>query len=187
MTDIRQLSTAELEQGLDDILQSPKDNGALELIVRRPEVDEREVLAEGQLDTAEGLVGDNWKARGSRHMPDGSADPEMQLNIMNARVVALVADDPGRRDLAGDQLYLDMDLSYENLPPGTQLELGEAIIEVTEPPHTGCKKFAARFGKDAMVFVNSGMGKTLNFRGINAKVVQSGNIRQGDVASKVRP
>jgi hypothetical protein len=187
MTDIRQLSTAELEQGLDDILQSPKDNGALELIVRRPEVDEREVLAEGQLDTAEGLVGDNWKARGSRHMPDGSADPEMQLNIMNARVVALVADDPGRRDLAGDQLYLDMDLSYENLPPGTQLELGEAIIEVTEPPHTGCKKFAARFGKDAMVFVNSGMGKKLNFRGINAKVVQSGNIRQGDVASKVRP
>ena len=187
MTDIRQLSTAELEQGLDDILQSPKDNGALELIVRRPEVDEREVLAEGQLDTAEGLVGDNWKARGSRHMPDGSADPEMQLNIMSARVVALVADDPGRRDLAGDQLYLDMDLSYENLPPGTQLELGEAIIEVTEPPHTGCKKFAARFGKDAMVFVNSGMGKKLNFRGINAKVVQSGNIRQGDVASKVRP
>jgi hypothetical protein len=124
MTDIRQLSTAELEQGLDDILQSPKDNGALELIVRRPEVDEREVLAEGQLDTAEGLVGDNWKARGSRHMPDGSADPEMQLNIMNARVVALVADDPGRRDLAGDQLYLDMDLSYENLPPGNQRQGG---------------------------------------------------------------
>jgi hypothetical protein len=117
-------------------------------------------------------------------MPDGAADPEMQLNIMNARVVALVAVDPDRRDLAGDQLYLDMDLSYENLPPGTQLELGDAIIEVTEPPHTGCKKFAARFGKDAMVFVNSGMGKKLNFRGINAKVVRSGNIKTGDVARK---
>lgn len=185
MTEIRQLNTEELEQGLDNILQSPKDGGSLELIVRRPAVDEREVMAEGRLDTDEGLVGDNWKARGSRHMPDGAADPEMQLNIMNSRVVSLVADDPDRRDLAGDQLYLDLDLSYENLPPGTRLELGDAIIEVTEPPHTGCKKFAARFGKDAIVFVNAGMGKKLNFRGINAKVIKSGDIRAGDVAKKV--
>jgi hypothetical protein len=185
MTGFRQLNTEELEQGLDNILQSPKDGGSLDLIVRRPAVDEREVVAEGRLDTEEGLVGDNWKARGSRHMPDGAADPEMQLNIMNARVVSLVADNPDRRDLAGDQLYLDMDLSYDNLPPGTKLELGDAIIEVTEPPHTGCKKFAARFGKDAIVFVNTGMGKKLNFRGINAKVIKSGDIKAGDVARKV--
>ncbi|NIL93934.1 MAG: MOSC domain-containing protein [Woeseiaceae bacterium] len=180
----RQLSTEELEQGLDHILASPKDSGALELIVRRPEVDVRESLAEGRLDTDEGLVGDNWRARGSGHMPDGSADPEMQLNIMNARVASLVADGPDRRELAGDQLYLDMDLSPDNLPPGTQLEIGGAVIEVTEPPHTGCRKFAARFGKDAVVFVNSGPGKKLNFRGINAKVVRSGDIRVGDVARK---
>jgi hypothetical protein len=184
MTDIRQLSTDELEQGLDHILRSPKDNGALELIVRRPDVDGREVLTDGQLDTEQGLIGDNWLARGSRHTPDGSADPEMQLNVMNSRVAALVADDPGRRHLAGDQLYLDMDLSDENLPPGTQLELGDAIIEITEPPHTGCKKFAARFGNDAVVFVNSGLGKKLNFRGINARVVKSGSIKNGDIARK---
>lgn len=109
----------------------------------------------------------------------------MQLNIMNARVVALVADGAERRELAGDQLYLDMDLSAENLPPGTQLALGDAVIEVTEPPHTGCKKFAARFGVEAMVFVNSGMGKKLNFRGINAKVTKSGDIKVGDVARKL--
>ncbi len=109
----------------------------------------------------------------------------MQLNIMNARVVALVADDPDRRELAGDQLYLDMDLSGENLPPGTRLEIGNAVIEVTEPPHTGCRKFAERFGKDAVVFVNSGRGKHLNFRGINAKVVQSGGIKVGDTAKKL--
>jgi hypothetical protein len=181
----RHLTTAELEQGLDNILASPKDNGALELIVRRPEVDERESLAEGRLDTEQGLVGDNWLRRGSRHTADGAADPEMQLNIMNARVVALVADDPGRRDLAGDQLYLDMDLSDDNLPPGTRLAIGDAVIEVTEPPHTGCRKFADRFGKDAVVFVNSGRGKQLNFRGINAKVVRSGDIRVGDVARKL--
>ena len=181
----RHLTTAELEQGLDNILASPKDNGTLELIVRRPEVDERESLAEGRLDTEQGLVGDNWLRRGSRHTADGAADPEMQLNIMNARVVALVADDPGRRELAGDQLYLDMDLSDDNLPPGTRLAIGDAVIEVTEPPHTGCRKFADRFGKDAVVFVNSGRGKPLNFRGINAKVVRSGDIRVGDVASKL--
>jgi hypothetical protein len=181
----RQLTTEELEQGLDDILASPKDNGALELIVRRPEVDARESLAEGRLDTKQGLVGDNWLSRGSGHMPDGAADPEMQLNIMNARIAALVADEPDRRELAGDQLYLDMDLSDENLPPGTQLEIGDAVIEVTEPPHTGCKKFAERFGKDAVVFVNSGRGKALNFRGINAKVVRSGGIRVGDTARKL--
>lgn len=181
----RQLTTAELEQGLEHILASPKDKGALELIVRRPAVDGREVLSEGRLDIEQGLIGDNWLARGSKHMPDGAADPEMQLNIMNSRVVALVADHLDRRDLAGDQLYLDLDLSGDNLPPGTRLAIGDAIIEVTEPPHTGCKKFAQRFGKDAMVFVNSGMGKKRNFRGINARVVRSGDIRVGDIASKL--
>lgn len=185
MTLAKQLGTEELEQGLDNILQSPKDDGVLELIVRRPAVDQREVVSEGVLDREQGLIGDNWLSRGSRHMPDGAADPEMQLNIMNARVVALVADDPERRSLAGDQLYLDMDLSADNLPPGMRLVIGDAIIEVTEPPHTGCKKFAARFGKDAIVFVNAGMGKKLNLRGINAKVVQSGGIRTGDVARKL--
>jgi hypothetical protein len=186
MTTARQLTTAELEQGLNDILQSPKDEGVIDLIVKRPDVDQREVASRGRLDTEQGLVGDNWLSRGSRHMPDGVADPEMQLNIMNSRVVALVADDPERRNLAGDQLYLDMDLSGENLPPGTQLAIGDAIIEITEPPHTGCKKFAARFGCDAMVFVNSGPGKILNFRGINARGLQSGDIKAGDVARKVQ-
>lgn len=185
MTELRQLGKQELEQGLEHILLSPKDNGTLELIVRRPGVDARESLAAGRLDTVHGLVGDNWLERGSRHMPDGRADPEMQLNIMNARVSRLVASDPGRQELAGDQLYLDLDLGRDNLPPGTRLAIGDAIIEVTAPPHTGCKKFAARFGVDAMVFVNSGMGKQRNFRGINAKVVRSGDIRVGDLARKL--
>lgn len=185
MTTGRQLSTEELEQGLEAILRSPRDDGRLELIVKRPDIDQRVAVTQGRLDTGQGLVGDNWLTRGCGHMPDGTADPDMQLNIMNARVVALVADDPARRELAGDQLYLDLDLSYENLPPGTQLAIGDAVIEVTEPPHTGCKKFAARFGRDAMVFVNSGMGKKLNFRGINAKVIRSGDIKVGDVARKL--
>ena len=179
------LSADQLEKGVDHILDSPQEDGELQLIVRRPDVDQRETPDVARLDVKEGLVGDNWLARGSRHMPEGVADPEMQLNIMNARVVDLVAQAEDRWALAGDQLFVDMDLSHENLPPGTQLALGDAIIEVTEPPHTGCRKFSARFGVDAMVFVNSGRGKTLNFRGICAKVVQSGDITVGDLARKL--
>ena len=178
MTTDEHLSADKLEQGVDHILASPSDVGTLKLIVRRPDVDQRETPAEGRLDIEQGLVGDNWSTR-------AKAVPDMQLNIMNARVIGLVAQTLERWPLAGDQLYLDMDLSDDNLPPGTQLALGDAIIEVTEPPHTGCKKFAARFGVDAMMFVNSGRGKKLNFRGINAKVIQSGDIEVGDVARKL--
>jgi hypothetical protein len=185
MTTSKQLSTEELEQGLDIIRQSPQDEGVLKLIVRRPDVDQRESITTGHLDVSDGLAGDNWFSRGSRHMPDGAADPDMQLNIMNSRVAELVADGLERRELAGDQLYIDLDLSTENLPAGTRLALGAATIEVTEPPHTGCKKFAARFGRDAVLFVNAGFGKTQNFRGICAKVIQSGDIKTGDVARKV--
>lgn len=179
------LTQEELAAGLDEIRRSPKDKGILNLIVRRPETEQREILNQGSLDPAHGLVGDNWITRGSRATKDGSAHPEMQLNIMNSRVIALVAQQPERWALAGDQLFIDMDLSPENLPPGTRLSIGSAIIEVTSEPHTGCKKFVARFGLDAMVFVNSGIGKKLNLRGINAKVVQAGTIRTDDIAEKI--
>ena len=132
-------------------------------------------------------MGYNWKARGSRMTPDGMAHPEMQLNIMNSRVVALVAHDPARWALAGDQLYVDLDLSGDNLPPGTQLKMGSAVIEVTVVPHTGCKKFVRRFGTDAMLFVNGKTGKRLNLRGINAKVVQPGSIMINDKVLVCRP
>ena len=185
MASVRHLTMEELEAGLDEIRQSPKDEGVLALIVRRPQIDGREVLEEGELDLAEGLVGDNWRTRGSSRTPARSPHPDTQLNIMNSRVIALVAQDRDRWQLAGDQLFVDLDLSAENLPPGTRLALGSAVIEVTDQPHTGCKKFVARFGLDAMTFVNSPLGKQLNLRGINAKVAQPGVIRVGDVAKKI--
>ena len=185
MAEVKHLTTTELEAGMDSIRQSPRDQGVLQMIVRRPAVGEREVLEQGALHVQEGLVGDNWNIRGSSSMPDGSPHPEMQLNIMNARVIALVAQDTSRWPLAGDQLYIEMDLSAENLPAGSQLTIGSAVIEVTPPPHTGCKKFVARFGLDAMKFVNSEIGKHLHLRGINAKVVQSGMIQVGDVIRRV--
>ena len=185
MNTAKHLTMAELEAGLDAIRHAPKNEGALELIVRRPQIEAREILEVGQLDLVEGLVGDNWKVRGSSRTLDGSSHPDMQLNIMNARVIALVAQKKERWQLAGDQLFIDLDLSIDNVPPGTKLSLGSAIIEVTDQSHTGCKKFLARFGKNALQLISSPVGKHLQLRGINAKVVQPGTIRLGDVVRKI--
>jgi len=185
MNPVQHLMLEQLEAGLEHIRQSPKDVGVLRLISCRPKKNEREVLAEGQLDPAQGLIGDNWKARGSRSAADGMANPEMQLNVMNARAIALIAQDLSRWALAGDQLYVDFDLSEANVPPGTRLAIGTAVIEVTAPPHLGCKKFSARFGPDATKFVNSSEGKQLHLRGVNAKVVQPGKISGGDKVKKI--
>ena len=184
-TAVRHLDRAELEAGLDEIRLAPKDGGVLALIVRRPAVDVREVLDEAVLDSTVGLVGDTWNVRGSRSTPDGSSHPDMQLNVMNVRSTALVAQSKDRWPLAGDQLYVDLDLSGENLPPGTRLRIGSAVIEVTPIPHTGCAKFVSRFGLEAMKFVNSPVGRELNLRGICAKVVQPGSIRAGDRVEKI--
>jgi hypothetical protein len=174
------VALTDLENGAAEIRRSPKDDGTVELIARRPVVEEREVVPEAELDPVEGLVGDCWRERGSRATEDGSAHPDTQLTLMNARAAALVAGPMDRWALAGDQLYVDLDLSGENLPPGTRLEVGSAVIEVTAIPHTGCGKFIRRFGKDAAKFVNSPVGRELNLRGINTRIVKRGTVRQGD-------
>ena len=182
---VKHLTMQELEAALDHLRDAPKDDGLLQLIVCRPTVDQREVLEQAELDPVKGLIGDSWCVRGSSKTPDGSPHPEMQINIMNARVTALVAQEKERWPLAGDQLYIDMDLSKENLPPGTRLQVGSAVLEVSPWPHTGCKKFVARFGEEAMKFVNSTVGKELCLRGINAKVVQAGIVKVGETARKI--
>ena len=169
-----------LAAGLDQIRASPTDDGRIALIIRRPAPAEREELEHGTLDPVEGLLGDSWKARGSRHRTDGSADPAMQLTLMNVRVAALVAGRPERRALAGDQLYVDLDLSYANIPPGTRLRVGTAVVEITDAPHRGCGKFVKRFGIDAQRFVNSPQGRELNLRGVNARVLVRGRVCAGD-------
>lgn len=175
------------EDCLDHLRASPADAGVVALIVRRPAEGEREEIEAGELDAAAGLVGDSWRERPSRSTPDGRAHPDKQITVMNARMAALLAGEaPDRRALAGDQLYVDLDLSVRNLPPGTRLAFASgAVIEVTEPPHTGCAKFSARFGVDALRFVNSPVGKELRLRGLNARVVTPGAVRLGDTVTKL--
>jgi MOSC domain-containing protein YiiM len=172
-----QRSAEELTAGLAEVGRSPVGTGTVELIVRRPAVEEREVVDTADLDLEVGLVGDNWSTRGSA----GSPDPARQLTLMNARAAALVAVDTARWPLAGDQLYVDLHLGGAELPPGTRVAIGEsAVIEVSAAPHTGCAKFSARFGVDALRVVNSPEGRALNMRGINARVITPGTIRRGD-------
>ena len=166
---------------------APTAAGTLTLVVRRPERLAREVLAEARLDPEAGLVGDNWLERATSRAVAEGRHYDAQLNVMGSRMVGLLADDDAGRAQAGDQLFLDLDLSHANLPTGTRIALGEdgAVIEVTAKPHNGCAKFVARYGREAMEFVNSGLGKELRLRGLAARVVSGGTVRPGDVARRL--
>jgi len=182
------LTAEEIEAGLAHLLQAPRAETVLDLIVRRPADGEREVLEVGQLDLDLGLVGDNWSVRGSSKTADGCAHPGMQLNLMGSRVIALLSGrmtGHERWPLAGDQLFMDLDTSPGNLPPGTRLAIGDAVIEITDVPHAGCDKFVVRFGVEAMRLVSSELGKAHNLRGVNARVVCSGVVRRGDRVVRV--
>jgi len=177
----------ELTERLDWIQEAPSDPGRVELLVRRPEVDHRELLPQVELDPVAGVVGDNWLERGSTSTPDGSANPLGQVTLTSWRALCVIADTAEERALAGDQIYVDLDLSEGNLPAGTMLSIGSAVLEVTAKPHTGCAKYRERFGGAALRFVNTDAGEKLRLRGINARVVQAGVASVGDAVEVKRP
>ena len=173
------LNDAQLVAALTHIRDAPATEGTLELIVARPSVDERALLDEGMLDLVVGLVGDSWSKRvGPRGSP--RPDPERQLTVINSRFSRLIGGDDAGAALAGDQLHVDFDLSEYNAPAGTWLRVGQAVIEITAPPHTGCQKFSSRFGPTALQFVNSPTGRALHLRGVNARVIVPGGVRVGN-------
>jgi MOSC domain-containing protein YiiM len=182
----RHLTAEELAAGWAEMGAAPRDVGRVELIVARPESDRRVVLARAELSPADGLDGDRWRATSWLKLPDGGPDPAVQITLMNARAIRLIAGDSEHWPLAGDNLFVDLDLSRENLPVGTRLVIGEAILEIAEPPHNGCVKFKHRFGPAALAFVNSPAGKAQRLRGVHARVVQAGTIAAGDAVVVVR-
>lgn len=185
MTTLTKRTTSELDAFLDEVRAAPADGGEVQLIVARPDTGSREALDTADLDPLIGLVGDNWFTRGSTSMPDGMANPEAQLTIMNARAADAVAGERANWALAGDQIYADLDLSVDNLPPGTRLQIGTAVVEISVKPHTGCAKFTQRFGLDAMHWANSPEGKALRLRGVNCRVVEPGTVAIGDTITKL--
>ena len=159
---------------------SPADGGSVELIVRRPAADEREELQSARFTAADGLHGDDWRSR-----VGATASPDTQVTLMNSRVIHLITADQARWAASGDQLFVDLDLSHDNLPAGTRLQIGGVVMEISSTPHTGCGKFARRFGAGARKWVMTEAGCDLRLRGVYARVIQDGVIQRGDVISKL--
>ena len=172
----------DLDDALDHIRAAPKDVGTIELLSRRPAAGTREILDHARFSVELGLVGDCWPHRPSSKT--GKPNPEQQITLMSSRAIAAIVRDRAAWVGAGDQLYVDLDLSPANLPPGSELEVGTAILRVTAHPHRGCAKFTKRFGSDVTKWVNSDVGAALNLRGINAKVIVAGEARRGDPIRK---
>jgi MOSC domain-containing protein YiiM len=183
----RHVNENELAQGLTEIRQSPKQIGTLVLIVARPAGEQRLCLKQADLSPDDGLVGDRWRATSWLKRSDGSPDPAVQITLMNSRCIELIAGDQSHWPLAGDNLFVDFDLSAENLPVGTRLRIGECLLEISEPPHTGCAKFNRRFGAAALKFVNSAEGKALRLRGVHAAIIEGGVVAVGDRVETVPP
>lgn len=181
-------TSEQLTAGMDHLLSAPAEAGTLDLVVRRPRNGEREILSEGVLDEAGGLLGDNWLARARPRAVAEGRHLKAQVTVMSSRMVGLLADTDAERAMAGDQLYLDLDISHANLPAGSRIAIGdEVVIEVTPKPHNGCRKFLKYFGRDAVDFVNSEVGQALRLRGLNARVVTGGVARPGDKARRLKP
>lgn len=179
-------TTADLDAALDHLRAAPTDTGTLEMVVRRPDIGVRELLDEGVLDEADGLVGDNWLTRATSRAIAEGRHLDAMITVMSARMVRLLADSPDEQALAGDQLYVDLDISHDNLPAGSRIAIGDAaVLEVSAKPHAGCKKFLARFGEDAVAFVNGEVGSRMRLRGLNARLVHGGAVRPGDVVRRI--
>jgi len=168
----RHLGLDALEAGLRSLPALPRTGGRVVLICRRTPDGSRETPARTELTFADGVPGDDWSRRPPR-------DPEAQLAVMCAPVAELIAN--GQPLVVfGDNLFVDLDLSNASLPTGTRLRVGGAVVEVTPKPHNGCSKFHARFGADALRFVQAKPTRDRNLRGIYWKVIEPGAVAVGD-------
>jgi hypothetical protein len=178
------VTTQEIKHRMPWVLDSPRDNGIVRLIVVRPQTDQRDVIEQAHFSPAAGVAGDNWQHDCWKRLADGRSDPDVQVAIMNARMIEVLAGDQTHWPLAGDQLFVDFDLGTANLSPGDQLKVGDAILEITAEPHRGCRKFKQRFGEQALNYVNSAEGDRHRLRGVYAKIIEVGKVETGDAIKK---
>lgn len=164
---------------------SPTDGGPLQAIVIRPTSETRNTVSTAFLSPDHGVLGDHWASGCWKSLTDGRPHPDVQVALMNSRIIQLIAGAPKRWPLAGDNLFVDFDLGQDRLPVGQQLQLGEVRMEITAEPHLGCGKFARRFGRDALQFVNSAEGKRLRLRGVYARILQEGRVAVGDLLQRI--
>jgi MOSC domain-containing protein YiiM len=168
----RHLSLDALEDGLAALPPPPRDRGRVTLIVRRRADGVRETPARVELTRERGVPGDRWQ----RLQPDA---PQMQLAVMQQDLAELIANGQPL-SLFGDNLFVDLDLSAANLPFGSQIRVGSAIVEMTPEPHDGCHKFAGRFGNDALRFVATKATRAENRRGVYWTTIEAGEVAVGD-------
>jgi hypothetical protein len=178
------LSLEELQSHLDSIKQSPQDDGILKAIVIRPVSNERVGMESSVVTPDGGVHGDRWAKQAWLNLPEEELEPKAQITVMNSRAAEVIARNRARWPLAGDNLYVDLDLSEDNLQAGQQLSIGSAVFEITPQPHNGCGKFEQRFGAEALKWVNSEEGKHHHLRGIYIKVVKAGVINVDDTITK---
>lgn len=164
---------------------APKDEGRLDLIVMRPDAEARVLPERIEVTAGDGLPGDHWKHGAGNMREDGTADPDAQICIMMSGCIEAIAGPRENWAPAGDNFFLDMDLTPANMPPGTRFSIGTAEFVVTARPHNGCQKFIDRYGRDACLFVNTGAGKDLRLRGIYARVTKDGTVGLGDRVRKL--
>ncbi len=175
-----------LKAGLDAMLAAaPKDNGTLDLIVMRPDHDLRVLPQSFEVRGDDGLPGDHWKRGTGYALEDGTGDPDAQICMMMSGCIRAIAGDKANWPPAGDNFFIDMDLTPANMPPGTRFAIGSAEFVVTGIPHNGCQSFIDRYGRDACLFVNTGEGKAHRLRGIYARVTRDGTVSVGDTVRKL--
>lgn len=181
------VTAEQLAAGIAELCDSPREQGRVDLVVVRPMQGKRQCLERVLISLEAGVVGDRWLTTSWKKLANGSAHPAVQVTLMNARCIRLIAGEPTNWAIAGDNLFVDLDLSRENLPTGARLKIGECILQITSVAHNGCWKFKDRFGEAAVKFVNSPEGKKLRLRGVHARVVQGGEVAVGDCIERLPP
>lgn len=179
------ITRAELDRAWPDIMAAPKDGAAIEMLCLRPAMGERRFVDEIHVTREEGIPGERWLTQPWMRLPGGQPDPAIQVSFLQRRVLDLVWRDREGTPHPGDTFVVDMDLSEANLPAGSLLQVGSAVLEVSTVFNNACAKWKKRYGDDALDWVRAYENKEFRPRGVLAKVHRDGVFRAGDRLTRI--